>query len=375
MSRVCIRTLLVSIVVTLLASATFAEEKKPLDNETLLAIESALARHDVERAEALVNDHAIPPKIRPRLLGALRFEQGRYAEAIPLFERALDDKPEDSFNVYLAAALTEVGRPAEALKRLPRESKVFKSSLPARLVVGRALRESGQRQEAFDVFTKAATDFAPAPAPLVEAIVIASEEGLPHLTQALVETLLETEGVTSEHRRLAALALAPEPSALVLLETIAAIENASVDVAMALGSSYAAAELPRAAAQAYARASAHQASGIYAADQWATAGDLKRALTANAQVDDDKQRLQQRVRLLFSHGEMARVVALEAQLRAAAALDDAARYQLAYAHYRLQQPASAIEWARSLDDSPGYAGAAAAILDALGAAGAAAERE
>lgn len=368
MSRGRVSILAAVSAVLLVALSARADEKPRLDDDALRQIETALKQHDVKKAEALVNRYAIPPSVSPRVLGALRFEQGRFEEAIVHFEKALDDSADSNLTLYLAAALVEVGRPQDALKRLGPDAPLFQESLSARLVVGRALRDDGQRQEAFDVFVGAAKTFSPAPAALVEAIVIAAEAGAVHLAQSLVGELLQTEGATAEHRRLAALALASEPAARPLLEKMVA-SGAGVDATLALATAYAEAGMPQAAARFFdaAEARAPGRGALFAAEQWAEAGDLKRALRANANVTDDNARLFQRVRLLFSHGEMARVVALERKLLQAKAIDDATKYQLAYAHYRLQQPAKAIEWASMLEHSRTYAGAARAILDALGA--------
>ena len=122
---------------------------------TLLA-RIALARRDVDAArEAARRAHAAVPKLpMPLYVDArLLYDQGRYAEALPLFQRAIaavgDDRDLQIGELHFEAAetLARLGRPSEAERAYGEELKHF--PLNARAHAARAaLYHATDRPEA-----------------------------------------------------------------------------------------------------------------------------------------------------------------------------------------------------------------------------------
>ncbi len=361
---------MIAVVLTMwLFTVSGVEQKPPLNPAAISAFDAALAQGDLDAAEDILERYAVPETALRRLRGALRFKQGRTSEAIlDLQAAATEAKGDRVIQLYLAAALVEGGRPKDALKLLPEDAEILKTDLAAGLIRGRALVATGDSAAAFVAYQRGAKRFADAPEFILETLVLTAQSGLQGEAVKQGERLLAMNTATPESLRLAAQALADLPAALALLEKISARLPQEASVVRALAIAYAGALAPRAAAQQFERVEmlAPGTAAQFAADQWSLAGNLTMALRANAQIRDAKTRLTQRVRLLFQAGEMARVVALQEVLVAESISVPAIQYQLAYAHYRLHQPAQAITLARTLKSTI-YAASADALLEAMGA--------
>lgn len=121
-----------------------------------------------------------------------------------------------------------------------------------------------------------------------------------------------------------------------------------------------------AAARAFEHATALGSDLAYvAAEHHRAAGRHRRALAMNAHVQGDKKRAQQRFDVLFEQGSMARAIVAGEALERAHGLSARRRYNLAYAHYALQQYADATTIARALEGTS-EAQRAATLLRAMG---------
>lgn len=324
-----------------------------------------------DRAEEALRHAALPPSARARLQGKLALQRGDYERASEAFTTALAAAPDDAtLRLYLARALLELGRAAEALAALDGTASWARRSVAQPLLHARALTLLGRDGEAYAVLREAAERFPNDPAPRLELVVSCARLELFDTALAWARTLPTT---SLDVARAIVVALHRHGAALPLLEQIVAQHPRAVDLVVALAHGYAAQGHPAAAARLFARATALGDDQVHAAaDQLRLAGDHRAALTMNARVADPAARVRQRLAIAFEAGDMARVVALAPSLREHGVDTPSDRYRVAYAYYVLGQHAQATSWARALEGTSEQA-RARSLLAAMGRAPASSE--
>jgi len=117
----------------------------------------ALSRKDAElaQAEAAASETADPNRpVKAFVEGRLALDQGRYAEAVEAFERALATAvrtgrpPLTDLRVYAAEALVRVERTPDAEQLLSAELSAFPANVRARAALQALYRASGRSQDA-----------------------------------------------------------------------------------------------------------------------------------------------------------------------------------------------------------------------------------
>ncbi|MCX7604869.1 MAG: tetratricopeptide repeat protein [Bryobacteraceae bacterium] len=118
----------------------------------------AFARGDLDRAEALFREHVkrFPASAEGwSNLAAVQARRGRYADAVPLYEKALRANPrlvEVHFN--LAVALSQLKRFPEAARHFRDFLKSYPNEARARQLLGLCLMESGDMRGALEELEK-----------------------------------------------------------------------------------------------------------------------------------------------------------------------------------------------------------------------------
>src|SRR5690606_10028751 len=247
-----------------------------------------------DRAEEALRHAALPPSARARLQGKLALQRGDYERASEAFTTALAAAPDDAtLRLYLARALLELGRAAEALAALDGTASWARRSVAQPLLHARALTLLGRDGEAYAVLREAAERFPNDPAPRLELVVSCARLELFDTALAWARTLPTT---SLDVARAIVVALHRHGAALPLLEQIVAQHPRAVDLVVALAHGYAAQGHPAAAARLFARATALGDDQVHAAaDQLRLAGDHRAALTMNARVADPAARVRQRL--------------------------------------------------------------------------------
>ena len=192
-------------------------------------------------------------------------------------------------------------------------------------------------------------------------ILLCAREGLLEPTRAWIETL-----TPEQLGRTMALAVLQEirsdAHALPLARQLGSAFPDDAEVQAQLGWVASAAGATSEASRAFARAVELGADEAYAAAEHArSAGHHREALRLNARVAEAKRRMEQRFDILFEFGKLAQAIAAAADLQ----LSPRRRYNLAYAHYALQQYAEASEEARKLAGTD-YAARGQSLLRAMG---------
>ncbi len=263
----------------------------------------------------------------------------------------------------LAYELLEEKSYAEALSALSdiTDNKII--ALP--LIRARALRGLGQNDAALNELEAAALQFPDEVAPKLELLALCKEMSLTAEARKWGEELLNQ--APDEKRVLLVLeALYSDEAALPLLEKAAALFPGHAEVLYRLAYAYAAAHKYYAAARLFERATlAGRDASFEAADQYCTAGEDRRALNLNARVKDEKIRLRQRLRILASSRQFARLIALQSEIKRIGLNDPSIDYHFAYARFRLGQEERATQIARSLLDTPSR-NQAVSLLQAMG---------
>jgi tetratricopeptide (TPR) repeat protein len=99
-----------------------------------------------------VNEHN---HVAQGCLGFALAEKGRYAEAVPHFERAIRLQPHQRHHTYLGIVLFELGELDEAGKQLERAVQLDPDWPKSRLYLGRVRERQGRHEEAVQHFTAA----------------------------------------------------------------------------------------------------------------------------------------------------------------------------------------------------------------------------
>jgi tetratricopeptide (TPR) repeat protein len=148
---------------TVAATVASERDRRPRAEAHELLARIALAKHDAEtaREEAALARKADPVCPLPQYVEArLLYDQGKYEEALPLFERAIAElkkpgaAPIAELHFYTADILTRLNRTAEAEAEFLEELRAFPHNLRARTGLAMLLHAGGRPDEA----TTAVTD-------------------------------------------------------------------------------------------------------------------------------------------------------------------------------------------------------------------------
>ncbi len=134
-------------------------------------VEALLQMGDLHGAHALCDRESAlgDPSLRLARLGAyLAQEVGEFATAVELYRHVTSKVPADwaSWN-NLGNALTDMGKPGEAVAALEQAVRVAPDAPPIRINLGETLLLVGRVEEAVDVLSRASTDFPEDPHPLL----------------------------------------------------------------------------------------------------------------------------------------------------------------------------------------------------------------
>lgn len=322
-------------------------------------IERSIDDGDVAKAKAAMADADLSPVARATLRGRLALAQARPLDAAAHFEEAVRLAPEHApLRLLWAHALLRAEKPGEVEAAL----RTLDSTDPAVARVRAAAEEANGNVEAAYATLAASSRKNPDELELKHQLVLlCAREGLLEPTRAWIETL-----TPAELGRVMALAVLQEirsdAHALPLARQLASAFPDDADVQSQLGWVASSAGATAEASRAFARAVMLGADEAYAAAEHArAAGHHREALRLNARVGDDTKRAEQRFDILFESGKLARAIAAAEALR----LSARRRYNLAYAHYGLQQYSEASAQARRLSGTD-YAARAQTLLRAMG---------
>ncbi len=304
------------------------------------------------------------PLAQATLRGRLALARDQPSRAATQFARAIELAPEHApLRLLHAHALLRAARYAEVEATLKH----------------RALRDHRAAVALLRATAKVGLEDAPAAYTILAAAADATDDV--ELRRQLVllcarEGLLETAATWAESMsppqlgRELAIAVLQEirggRHALPLARRLAHAFADDGDVQAQLGWVASAAGLPSEASRAFARAVRLGTDEAYAAAEHARAqGRHRDALRMNMRVADPRRRAEQRFDIVFESGALARAIVLAAGLEREYGLSSRRRYNLAYAHYALQQYAEASTQARELAESD-QAARARSLLRAMG---------
>ncbi len=333
--------------------------------EEASAIEALIDADALEQARDRLDDSELPPLLETTLRGRLALADGQPARAIKPLRRAIELAPDFApLKVLLAHAQLEAGRPDDALSTLG-GAAVDDRDPSIALLLASAHRATGDAASAYAALWGAA-QAEPAHAGVHQQLVIlCASEGLFEAAKQWAQRVdRSTLGAPT-----AAIALQQargKTGALGFARWMAAAFSDDATVQAELGWVESAAGQYRQAARALENAARLGADTAFAAgEHYRAAGRYREALVANAAVDGEQPRAEQRFDILFEAGKQARAIVAGQRLAAKGWLDARRRYNLAYAHYALRQFAEASRHARALSGTTESA-RATALLRAMG---------
>ena len=338
-----------------------------------------LARTAPDLAARQLHAAKLPRLWALRLQGLIALSRGDGVAALTFFERALRGPPnqrDPRLQLYVAHASILARRFRRALGALSHAHSLRATSVAYALLSARALRGVGRDSEAYRGLVSALARFGDRLDITTELVALCAERRLYAEARRFARQALRHLGVSpsrASQPRAAALmlihALHGDRKASTVLEAVAAHYPTDATVQAHLAHAYAGWQRHYAAARLFDRATTILGGdfAFEAADQYRLAGVLTRGLALNAQVGDERRRLEQRLSLLFSARRMALVVAVAPMLKAAKLWTPRIRYQVGYAHYALGEHVAASSMMRSLENTA-YHGSAKALLGAMGRA-------
>lgn len=312
-------------------------------------IEAQIDAGQLEEAAAALEATDLAPLARATLEGRLALANGKPKRAADRFERAVELAPEHPpLRLLWAHALLQSNEP----DAVPAALKPLDATDPAVAVLLSAAADANDDPAAaYDVLQAAALAHPKETDLRRQLVLLCAREGLLSAAQSWIETL--TPEVLGLDLTLAVLQeLRSDAHALPLARMLAGAFAEDAGVQAQLGWVASAAGATTEAARAFERAVRLGADEAYAAAEHArAAGRHRDALRMNARVADDAVRQSQRFDIVFESGALAQAIVAGRALDAAGRLDPRRRYNLAYAHYALQQYGEASALARALNDT------------------------
>ncbi len=323
-------------------------------------IERQIDAGKLDDARSAMEQIELTPVARATLQGRLALAEGDPAKAAKRFARAVELEPDHApLRLLWAHALLEAGQARGVAKALAPLAKTNPAAAMLRAAAADASGEPGQAYAALQAAVRAHPERHELTHQL---ILLCAREGLLESARGWIETL--SPGQLGRTMALAVLQeIRSDAHALALARVLASAFPDDAAVHTQYGWVASSAGLTREASRAFAKAVALGADEAHVAAEHARAsGDHREALRLNAAVADDTVRTEQRFDILFEAGKLAQSIAAAQQL---ATLSDRRRYNLAYAHYALQQTAEATVHARKLAGTD-YAARARTLLRAMG---------
>jgi len=322
-------------------------------------IERTIDAGEVERAKQAIEESELTPVARATLSGRIALAEDRPADAATQFAAAVALAPEHRpLRLLWAHALLRAGRPEavdEALEPLDATDPTVAQLLAA------SFDAEGKVARAYAVLEASARAHGETLELTHQLILLCAREGLLEPARAWIETLSPTQ--LGRTMTLAVLQeIRSDAHALPLARQLASAFPDDAQVQAQLGWVASAAGATREASRAFARAVSLGADEAYTAAEHARAsGDHREALRLNGRVRNQDKRARQRFDILFESGKLAQAIAASQSIT----LSARRRYNVAYAHYALQQYAEAAEQARALAGTD-YAARAQTLLRAMG---------
>lgn len=329
------------------------------------AIEALIDADELDQARDRLDDGDLPPLLESTLRGRLALARGEPGRAIPAFQRAIELAPDYvPLKVLLAHAQLGAGRSTEALATL-RGSGVDDRDPSTALLLASAHRAEDDPAAAYAALRRAALAEPEHAAVHRQLVVLCASEGLFEAARQWAQRI-EPAALGTESAALALQHAREHTGALRFARWMAAAFANEAAVQAELGwVESAAGEYQRAGRALEAAARLGADTAFAAAEHYRAAGLYREALAANAAVEDDQPRAQQRFDILFEASKHARAVVAGERLETEGWLDARRRYNLAYAHYALRQFAEASRHARALSGTS-ESSRAAALLRAMG---------
>lgn len=322
-------------------------------------IEKTVDSGQLDDAKAAMQDSELTPLARATLEGRIALAEDHPGLAAEKFAEAVALAPEHApLRLLWAHALLRAGAP----QRVATALETLEPTDPAVALLLAASREGqGDAGGAYEALEAGAREHPKDLQLTQQLILLCAREGLLAATRSWIETL-----DPAQLDRVVALALLQEirgdAHALPLARMVASAFPDDADMQGQLGWVASAAGATAEASRAFGRAVALGADEAYTAAEHArAAGRNAEALRLNARVRNDAKRAQQRFDILFESGKMARAIAAAERIT----LSPRRRYNLAYAHYALQQYAEASTQARRLSGTD-YAARGQTLLRAMG---------
>ena len=322
-------------------------------------IEKTIDSGKLEDAKAAMEESELSPLARATLEGRLALAEEQPETAAEKFAEAVALSPEHApLRLLWAHALLRAGKPegvAEALDPLDATEPTVA------LLLAAAHDAQGDVAAAYASLESATREHPETVELTHQLILLCAREGLMEATRSWVETL-----TPAQVDRVIALAVLQEirsdAHALPLGRLLASAFPDDADVQTQLGWVASSAGATAEASRAFARAVSLGADEAYTAAEHArAAGRNAEALRLNGRVGNASKRSQQRFDILFESGKMAQAIAAAERIT----LSPRRRYNLAYAHYALQQYAEASTEARRLSGTD-YAARGQTLLRAMG---------
>ncbi len=326
-------------------------------------IESQIDAGKFADAAAAIEATELTPLARATLEGRLALAQGKPARAATKFAEAVRLAPEHPpLRLLWAHALLQANRPGEVVAAL---EPLDATDSAVAVLLAAAADAADDPAAAYDVLQAAARAHDDEIDLRRQLVLLCAREGLLAATQSWIETLTP-EALGRDLTLVVLQEIRSDAHALPLARMLAGAFPDDPDVHAQLGWVASAAGATTEAARAFERAVRLGADESYAAAEHArAAGRHRDALRMNAQVADDAVRQTQRFDIVFESGALAQAIVAGEALEAAGRLDPRRRYNLAYAHYALQQYGEASALARALNDTD-QASRGRRLLQAMG---------
>ena len=311
--------------VLLLGGGELAEAKR---------VEALITAGETDKAQAALADAEFSPIVVATLQGRLALAQGKPARAETRFRQALKLAPDHApLRILVAHATLAQGKHRAVLEVLDG----LDADLGIALLRAAAHEGLGDEAAAYRTLVGAKT----AVVARRQLVVLCAEHGRFEAARQWAKTL--TRAQLGRDLALAILQrIRNDPGAEVFGQWLAAGFPRDREIQAQLGWIYGAQGHHRAAARSFAKAGRRYA--FEAAEHHRVAGEFRSALRMNAHVEHVGKRGRQRFDILFEQGAMAKAIAASRGVT----LSPRRRYNLAYAHYALQEYADASKLARGL---------------------------
>ncbi|OGQ88862.1 MAG: hypothetical protein A2289_20855 [Deltaproteobacteria bacterium RIFOXYA12_FULL_58_15] len=313
--------------------------------DPIVEVQSLISAGKLEEAELLLRGLDGDASVLASLLGLIELRRGKPKDAILHFQRVLQlDPSRTAIWLYLGQAHLEDAQPFKALAAL-REGRAAGESLPSYYrLLAKAEVGVGDGPAAHDSLRVGIERFPKDKSLQLDQVLLLIELGLfATATEAARTYLVEHVGDANGYAVVAETlrgAGRPLEAAAILEGAIfgRSIAKQSDEIALMarLGWAYAAADKHVAAARSFARAiSLGGAQYFEAAEQFRLAGKYRQALICNANVEEPRKRVVQRLTIFIDSHSYERAAAMSAEFDRLNGWTDEARFLIAHAKVQI----------------------------------------